>query len=414
MEKLMRVSLSLIASLILFGASPVLSAKADSGVVDLRLGDGQAIAWQITDICPGESGTETVVLRNAGYSGGFVTVWITDIEQTDYAGDGAWLDDYVLLDISCSKLSTNLNLPATVNELPKDASGNPGYLRISPLNEGETLTLIWQWSFLPEAGNEAQGDSFSFTVNYSLQAFPLPEPWEPPAGKTYLTGRIDGNGLVNRTIVAESFDGKLSLTIEKGTTALTSEKKLLMWVSMYEMQDPPEPPEGKNVISLFYDFQPEGATFDPPITISLEYDPDSLPENVAEDDLVLAYYDESAGKWVDLECVVDTENNTITASVPHFTIFAIIGKIKPVPEPVPLEEPEPVPPEPTPVPPEPEPVPPEPEPVPPEEPEPKPVTPVTPVTPEEPNWPLIIEATVAGLLIASGICYFFIRKRRAY
>ncbi|GAI86393.1 unnamed protein product, partial [marine sediment metagenome] len=48
---------------------------------------------------------------------------------------------------------------------------------------------------------------------------------------------------------------------------------------------------------------------------------------MAEEDLVLAYYDEAAGEWLELDCVVDTENNIITASVPHFTTFAIIGAV---------------------------------------------------------------------------------------
>ncbi|MBA7631740.1 hypothetical protein ES703_39275 [subsurface metagenome] len=59
---------------------------------------------------------------------------------------------------------------------------------------------------------------------------------------------------------------------------------------------------------------------------------------MAEEDLVLAWYDEAADRWVELDyCVVDTENNTITASIEHFTTFAIIGVVIP-PEPV---EPEP-------------------------------------------------------------------------
>ncbi|MBA7716191.1 hypothetical protein ES703_125257 [subsurface metagenome] len=50
--------------------------------------------------------------------------------------------------------------------------------------------------------------------------------------------------------------------------------------------------------------------------------------------MVLAYYDEAAGEWVELEgCVVDTENNTITAPVSHFTTFAIIARAPPPPAP---------------------------------------------------------------------------------
>ncbi|GAI11022.1 unnamed protein product, partial [marine sediment metagenome] len=62
---------------------------------------------------------------------------------------------------------------------------------------------------------------------------------------------------------------------------------------------------------------------------------DALPEGVAEEDLVIAYYDEEAGEWVELDCVVDTVNNIITASVAHFTTFAIIGTVTPPAPPAP-------------------------------------------------------------------------------
>ncbi|GAI13004.1 unnamed protein product, partial [marine sediment metagenome] len=74
-----------------------------------------------------------------------------------------------------------------------------------------------------------------------------------------------------------------------------------------------------------------GATFDPPITFTWRYDHYILPTGIAEKDLVLAYHDGEA--WIELECIVDTKNNIITASVSHFTTFAIIGTIPPVPAP---------------------------------------------------------------------------------
>ncbi|MBA7641139.1 hypothetical protein ES703_48812 [subsurface metagenome] len=46
-------------------------------------------------------------------------------------------------------------------------------------------------------------------------------------------------------------------------------------------------------------------------------------------DLVIAYYDEVNEEWVWVPCEVDTENNIITASVAHFTTFAIIGRVTP-------------------------------------------------------------------------------------
>ncbi|GAH50416.1 unnamed protein product, partial [marine sediment metagenome] len=43
--------------------------------------------------------------------------------------------------------------------------------------------------------------------------------------------------------------------------------------------------------------------------------------------------DEDAGKWVELPSTVDTATHTITASVEHFTTFAIIGVVTPPPLP---------------------------------------------------------------------------------
>ncbi|GAI72979.1 unnamed protein product, partial [marine sediment metagenome] len=45
--------------------------------------------------------------------------------------------------------------------------------------------------------------------------------------------------------------------------------------------------------------------------------------------------DEETGEWVELPCTVDPVNHTITASVAHFTTFAIIGTVPPVPPPPP-------------------------------------------------------------------------------
>jgi len=140
---------------------------------------------------------------------------------------------------------------------------------------------------------------------------------------------ISSEGKIQETIEATSEDGMLTLTIPKGTIALDEDGNPLESIEATIDESPPDPPEGAHIIGLAYNFKPDGATFDPPITLEYTYDPDALPEGVAEEDLVLAYYDEDTGKWVELECVVDTENNTITASVSHFTTIAIIGKAKP-------------------------------------------------------------------------------------
>jgi hypothetical protein len=121
----------------------------------------------------------------------------------------------------------------------------------------------------------------------------------------------------------------MTLTIPAGTKALDKNGNPLTTFTININTSPPAPPTGTNIIGLAYNFGPDGATFAPPITLTWSYDPNTLPSGVAEQDLVIAYYDVAAGTWVELPGTVNTTNDTITTPVSHFTVFAIIGKAKP-------------------------------------------------------------------------------------
>lgn len=156
----------------------------------------------------------------------------------------------------------------------------------------------------------------------------------PTHGKSNFFGssgefRIDSSGKLLQTIKTKSKDGKLSLNFIKGTIALDKNGNPIKSLEASVDTTPPNPPEDANIIGLAYDFGPAGATFNPPATLTWEYDPEELPEGAAEEDLVLAFYDEETGEWVILECTVDIDNNVITASIAHFTTFATLS---PIPE----------------------------------------------------------------------------------
>jgi hypothetical protein len=141
--------------------------------IDLVVSGEGATGWNIDKIKPGDSGIKTVELRNASSKNGSVTIWITGINETDYAGDGAALSDYLFFNLSCSRLNTNIILPTRIRELPQNAS-DPNYIKITPINADEIISLTWRWEFR-ETGkpqNDAQGDSLSFTINYLLQELP--------------------------------------------------------------------------------------------------------------------------------------------------------------------------------------------------------------------------------------------------
>ena len=339
--------LSLVTGLALAGFTP-LSAQADEPPVDLELGDEGAITWDIVNIQPGNSGTKTVSLHNAGYKDGFVFIWISDIvssegtnpesESGDTAEPGE-LVNYLVFNLSCSELSTNIGLPATIGDLPQSSSDSH-YIEVSPLNAGETITLIWEWAF-PETGepqNDAQGDGLSFTINYALEEFsrgggggggggspPEPQPlllqvdmW----GKVY-SGERTEDGVLMETIEAVSPDGVLSLLLPQGTRVLDRVGNPLDYIEVRPVI-PPEPPHDKILIGPGYNIQPSCA-FDPPIRFILHYDPEALSHGNSEEDLVTACYDQTQLMWIMIPTMVDTEADTITASLNHSSIFAILA-----------------------------------------------------------------------------------------
>ena len=149
---------------------------------------------------------------------------------------------------------------------------------------------------------------------------------------TLITDYIGG---VYKSVEATSPDGTLTMNIPKNTVIKDKNGRGLHTLNVAVNDNPPPTPEDKNIIGLTYDFEPAGATFNPPITLSFKYDPKTLPEGIAEEGLVLAFFDKEAGEWIELECTVDTENHTITALVSHFTDFAILGTVPPLPPTVP-------------------------------------------------------------------------------
>lgn len=63
------------------------------------------------------------------------------------------------------------------------------------------------------------------------------------------------------------------------------------------------------------------------VTIKIPYTEEDLPTGVTEEDLSVGYYEDAAGAWqnVDGGTVIDTEANTFTISVDHFSKFALVA-----------------------------------------------------------------------------------------
>ena len=183
----------------------------------------------------------------------------------------------------------------------------------------------------------ANGEQFIRTKSFALTAptggggFLRPQ---PQPGVTNISGVVNPNGIFVDDVVAGSDDGLFNLDIPRGTKGLTKDGRPLNSISMTTMpeEDRPAPPAGAHVIGLTYNFGPPGATFTTPITLTFIYDESLLPEGVDENDLVIVYWDAVAGEWVALDAItVDSDNNTVSGLVSHFTAFTVLGYEKALP-----------------------------------------------------------------------------------
>ena len=281
---------------------------------DFSSGDLEALltnlaALDITDIKTKLAGTRTVIAYATSSNGSSWTV----ADTNDLTGT-----------------STNLWSSVAAPSVVKSGTTYQMWYTegISDLTAGTLLLLglgtdspIGYASYTPSTGGGGGGGGA-----------PPPTTTTPPLGLTNLVGIVNSNGIFIQNYTAYSYDGGAALTFSEGTKALTVDGEVLREITMVQLTTtPPEPPEGIHIIGLPFKFSPDGAVFEPPAELQVTYDPSLLPDGVDELDLVLAYWDTRTDAWIELEGTVNTANNTITAKVSHFTIFAVLSTIKEAP-----------------------------------------------------------------------------------
>ncbi len=137
---------------------------------------------------------------------------------------------------------------------------------------------------------------------------------------------VNGLGYAVAPATLTCADGKLSLAISQGTSLKNANGSLLSSISAEPSTTLPVPPEGQSII-MGYTLGPEGAQFAPALVITLSCNGLALPEGVSEDDLYLAYWDGS--KWSKLEATLDAATKTLTASISHFSTYALLAVLPP-------------------------------------------------------------------------------------
>ena len=186
---------------------------------------------------------------------------------------------------------------------------------------------------------KASGDGTIYGAEYGI--VPAPPTTQPPfgggfggggggggalPGYTSLAPYTNSDGLFNLGATILSVNGNASVTIEKGTVARDNADGALKQIGVFELTDsPPSSPADSRIIGLLYDFQPEGAKFNPAISLTLKFDAASLPEGIRPSDLYIARWDGS--QWQVLTSVADALAGTVTAKTSGFSKYAIVGKL---------------------------------------------------------------------------------------
>ena len=196
--------------------------------------------------------------------------------------------------------------------------------------EARVKALIWfdVTAELPQSESLGSVTYISAGSNGGSTGVP-PIPEQLLTKTIFTTGRIDNQGIINRTFTAPSWDNKCTVTLGTGTKALDKNSRPLIAITLVNTLEPHPFPANHSSVSLIYDLGPVGATFDPPIILTMTYNESSIPEGGTEDSLAIARWDEVSSQWLKLEsCVVDSVTNTITAPISHFSIYTVLAPLR--------------------------------------------------------------------------------------
>ncbi|OPX61817.1 MAG: hypothetical protein A4E29_00696 [Methanomassiliicoccales archaeon PtaB.Bin134] len=327
-----------LALLLLLASLPLPGADAASGAVDLVLGGQGSVAWSAGSMMPGDTGTTTIEIRNAGSMTANLMIWISNVQETDLRGDGAALSKYLRFHLSANGLHTSLSLPSLLGDLP-DHPTDENQLLIGPLSAGESVTAIWSWEFVDTGApqNDAQGDGLSFNINYLLVDIPV-------GGSTYnfvivdILGKetvvgTDINGKTLETVIATDRTGRFSLHLPEGTSITTADGMVPSRISLNtaNASSLPSGPPGAETVAVYNlsGYLRNGtlvrANISPMSEIVVGLDASALPRGST----IMGLYQLDSGSWGRLSPISETtvtwEVRSYVGNTGALAVFAASG-----------------------------------------------------------------------------------------
>ena len=238
--------------------------------------------------------------------------------------------------------ATGVTVASTNSITAITPAGTTGLRDVVVTTTGGSATLAGAFTYIADSTSSGGASSGGGGAQPSTPT-PTPAPVSG-TGSAYVGGIITTTGVFTQSVTLQSSSGIATVIIAAGTTG-TLNGVPLGTITVAPQSTPPPPTTSSNIIGVTYDFGPNGAAFNPPISMTISYDSANIPIGVSETSLVLAYYDTAAGQWVTIQDgVVDTIKHTITVPVSHFTLFTALAPFAtPIPSPSPVPSPTPTP-----------------------------------------------------------------------
>ncbi len=199
-----------------------------------------------------------------------------------------------------------------------DLTGNANPVTVITTGN-KTIKAVFSTSPNMDGGGGGSGGSIPPPINPTLAA-----------GETDVTTKMDLTGKFTEIILAKSADNVVSLNIDQGITAKDVNGNNISKISIQPIQTSAiKPPEFSTYVTLPYELSPGGTTFSQSITVVFSYNQNLIPPGIQEKYLTVGYWNGLDNKWEKLEGMVNTDTNTITVKISHFSIYTVMAFNKP-------------------------------------------------------------------------------------
>ena len=229
-------------------------------------------------------------------------------------------------------LNPTATITDTVNNLDYFIVPSPsGLSRFALVSAAGSSNLIQMGTRL--AAQVIQGSGGGHSSNdYPAAQVKTSQPAQPPAERTTVTyygeGKVDTTpaGITRESVIIKSADWGAGLAIEAGTVVFDSTNQPLTLATARPVTAgslPTMPDEaGIRFTGMAYDMGPDGATFNPPATVSF-----TVPDNQwdANARYAIRSYSTTTTSWDDIPTTVDSSTRIVSGKVSHLCLFGLFA-----------------------------------------------------------------------------------------